>query len=95
MLVPLPEMTLPVPAEEPPMTLSALTMATPEFELPSATSPFTFPSVANATLARKLGNKGLSGVLIDNVSAAVGASQIYFGDRQNRTGVQASQAALQ
>jgi hypothetical protein len=54
-----------------------------------------FPAAAHATLTTNLGNHGISGIIVDNVSAAPGASQIYFGNLQNQTGVQASQSALQ
>jgi len=55
----------------------------------------TFPSAAHATLTTNLGNHGISGIIVDNVSSAAGASQIYFGNLQNQTGVQASQSGLQ
>jgi hypothetical protein len=64
--------------------------------LPTA-SPFTFPTSANAvgtTSSLNLGNHGLSGFTIDNVSSLAGASQIYFGNLQQNTGVQASQSNL-
>lgn len=66
------------------------------FVLP-AFAPFTFPTAANATATNdtlNLGNNGMSGIGIDNVSAAAGASQIYFGNLQQSTAVQASQSAL-
>jgi hypothetical protein len=63
------------------------------FSLPTA-SPFTFPSSANATTTSNLGTKGTSGIIIDNISGSTGASQIYFGNLQVNTGVQASQSAL-
>ena len=38
----------------------------------------------------------MSGIIIDNVSALTGASQVYFGSLQTNVGVQApSQSALQ
>jgi hypothetical protein len=37
------------------------------------------------------GPNGNSGIIIDNVSGAAGASQIYFGNNQNNDAVQASQ----
>jgi len=63
------------------------------FALPTA-FPFTFPVVANATTNANLGSAGTSGMIIDNVSGTNGASQIYFGNLQVNTGVQASQSAL-
>lgn len=63
------------------------------FVLPQA-APFTFPTTANATLTTNLGNVGISAMIIDNVSGLAGASQIYFGNPQNETCVQASQSAL-
>lgn len=66
------------------------------FALP-AFAPFTFPTAANAAATNdtlNLGNRGISGIIIDNVSGAAGASQIYFGNLQQSTAVQASQAAL-
>ena len=41
------------------------------------------------------GPNGLSGIIIDNVSGVTGASQIYFGNLQNNSAVQASQTATQ
>lgn len=64
------------------------------FSLPTA-SPFTFPTAANATLTTNLGGDGTSGIIIDNVSGVAGASQIYYGNRQTNSAVQASQLALQ
>jgi hypothetical protein len=64
------------------------------FVLPTS-SPFTFPTVANATTTTNLGTHGMSGFIIDNVSGLAGASQLYFGNPQNQTGVQISQSALQ
>lgn len=64
------------------------------FSLPTAL-PFTFPSSANAATTSNLGSKGISGIIIDNVSGSTGTSQIYFGNLQVNTGVQASQSALQ
>jgi hypothetical protein len=64
------------------------------FVLPTS-SPFTFPTVANAATNTNLGTHGSSGIIIDNVSGLAGASQIYFGNLQANTGVQASQSALQ
>jgi hypothetical protein len=63
------------------------------FSLPMI-SPFTFPTSAIATVTSNLGSGGASGMIIDNVSAAAGASQIYFGNLQVNTGVQLSQSAL-
>jgi hypothetical protein len=56
-----------------------------------------FPTAPNATLrtTTTTGNNGTSDMIIDNVSGAAGASQIYFGNLQDQTGVQASQSALQ
>ena len=54
-----------------------------------------FPSAANATTNNNLGTLGMSGIIIDNVSALAGASQVYFGSLQTNVGVQASQSALQ
>jgi hypothetical protein len=63
------------------------------FALPTDGS---FPATANATMAGgALGSHGISGIIIDNVAGAQGASQVYFGNLQNQTGVQASQSALQ
>lgn len=55
-----------------------------------------FPTAANAIFSplSSLGIKGMSGMIIDNVSGTTGASQIYFGNLQASTGVQASQLAL-
>jgi hypothetical protein len=67
------------------------------FSLPTS-SPFTFPTgpVATGTNANlNLGADGLSGIIIDNFSGESGASEIYFSNLQQGTGVQASQAALQ
>jgi hypothetical protein len=64
------------------------------FSLPTA-SPFTFPTAANSTLTTTLGTNGISGIILDNVSGATGASQIYFGNLQTNAGVQVSQSALQ
>jgi len=66
---------------------------TASFVLPTA-SPFTFPTAANATTTSNLGSNGLGGMIIDNASGLAGASQIYFGNLQNQTGVQVSQSAL-
>lgn len=55
----------------------------------------TFPTLTNVTTTSNLGSNGMSGFVIDNVSNAVGASEIYFGNLQNNTAVQASQSALQ
>ena len=41
------------------------------------------------------GKNGFSGVIVDNVSGAAGASQVYFGALDASNGVQASQSALQ
>ena len=54
-----------------------------------------FPTAANATATTGLGTRGISGIIVDNVSGVTGASQIYFGNLQGSTVVQASQAALQ
>jgi len=54
-----------------------------------------FPSAANAITTSGLGSLGMSGIIIDNVSGAAGASQVYFGSLQTNAGVQASQSALQ
>jgi hypothetical protein len=54
-----------------------------------------FPTSTNATTTSNLGTDGMSGFIIDNVSATVGASEIYFGNLQNNSAVQTSQAALQ
>jgi hypothetical protein len=67
------------------------------FSLPTS-APFTFPTGpiatgTNATL--NIGNHGNSAMIVDNVSGTAGASQIYFGNLQQSTGVQASQSALQ
>jgi hypothetical protein len=64
------------------------------FVLPT-TSPFTFPTSANATFAGNVGPSGISGIIVDNVSGVAGASQVYFGSLQNNAGVQASQSSLQ
>jgi hypothetical protein len=66
------------------------------FSLPTGGS-FTFPSApaVASTIGGSLGTAGMSGFIIDNVSTATGASQIYFGNLQQSTGVQASQSALQ
>jgi hypothetical protein len=66
------------------------------FSLPTA-SPFTFPAApaVATTIGGSLGTGGMSGFIIDNVSTATGASQIYFGNLQANTGVQVSQSALQ
>ena len=53
-----------------------------------------FPSSANAVTTQGLGAAGTSGMVIDNVSGTTGASQIYFGDLQLNTAVQASQSGL-
>lgn len=53
-----------------------------------------FPTAAAATATSLLGPAGTSGIVIDNVSTASGASQIYFGNLQASTGMQLSQAAL-
>jgi hypothetical protein len=56
----------------------------------------TFPSAAKAANpSSTFGSGGISGMIIDNVSGTNGASQIYFGNLQGPTGVQASQSALQ
>jgi hypothetical protein len=55
----------------------------------------TFPTAAKATTNTNLGNHGMSGFIIDNISGVTGASQLYFGNAQNQTGVQISQSALQ
>lgn len=54
-----------------------------------------FPSSTNASTTSNLGTFGMSGFIIDNVSNTIGSSEIYFGNLQNNTGVQASQLALQ
>ena len=54
-----------------------------------------FPVAAAATTNNNLGSLGMSGIIIDNVSALTGASQVYFGSLQTNVGVQASQSALQ
>lgn len=64
------------------------------FVLPTS-SPFTFPTAANATTTLNLGNAGNSGIIVDNVTGEAGASQIYFGNLQASSGVQVSQSALQ
>jgi hypothetical protein len=67
------------------------------FVLPTS-APFTFPVGANATgtnATLSLGSAGMSGIIIDNFSGVAGASQIYFGNLQQSTAVQASQAAIQ
>jgi len=61
------------------------------FVLPAST----FPTKPNATVNTTLGTRGISGIVVDNVSTAAGASQIYFGNLQANTAVQGSQAALQ
>jgi hypothetical protein len=54
-----------------------------------------FPTAAAAILkATAFGSGSISGMIVDNVSGATGASQIYFGNLQNKTGVQASQSGL-
>lgn len=63
------------------------------FVLPTSV-PFTFPTAANAATTTTLGKAGTSGMIIDNVSGAAGASQIYFGNLQADAGVQVSQSAL-
>lgn len=49
----------------------------------------TFPLATGTTLL------GTSGLVIDNVSTSTGGSQVYFGNLNAGTGVQASQAGLQ
>ena len=49
----------------------------------------TFPLATGTTLL------GTSGFVIDNVSTATGGSQVYFGNQNAGTGVQASQSGLQ
>lgn len=63
------------------------------FILPTS-SPFTFPTAANATTTTNLTSSGTSAIMIDNVSSTAGASQLYFGNVGAGTGIQASQAAL-
>jgi hypothetical protein len=75
-------------------TLCKNTTCIASFVLPTS-SPFTFPTAAFAETTTNLGNHGMSGFIIDNVSSATGASQLYFGNTQNQTGVQISQSALQ
>lgn len=53
----------------------------------------TFPTVTATTLTSSPGG-GTSGMIIDNVSTATGASQIYFGNKSNSVGEQVSQAGL-
>lgn len=55
----------------------------------------TFSTAANATFTANLGTLGMSGIIVDNVSGAAGASQIYFSNLQLNSGVQASQSTLQ
>lgn len=67
------------------------------FALPTS-SPFTFPTGAHATgtnATLNLGTHGESGIIVDNDSGLAGASQLYFANRQQSTGVQVSQSALQ
>ena len=54
-----------------------------------------FPSSGPLATLNNLGAAGVSGIIIDNVSSATGASQVYFGSLQNSTGIQASQSGLQ
>jgi hypothetical protein len=49
----------------------------------------TFPLATGTTL------QGTSGIVVDNVSTTTGGSQVYFGNLNAGTGVQASQAGLQ
>ena len=56
---------------------------------------FLIPTAAFAETTTNLGNHGMSGFIIDNISGVTGASQLYFGNAQNQTGVQISQSALQ
>ena len=53
-----------------------------------------FPTGTNATTTSNLGPDGMSGIIMDNVSNTVGASEIYFGNLQNNNAVQVSQSAL-
>ncbi len=60
------------------------------------TSGNSVPTAANATMTSTyVGTTGPSGVIVDNVSGAAGASQVYFGAPTLNLGVQASQSALQ
>jgi hypothetical protein len=63
------------------------------FVLPTST-PLTFPTPHATATAALVGATGPSGIIIDNVSSATGASQIYFGAPQLGEGLQVSQSAL-
>jgi hypothetical protein len=66
------------------------------FVLPTS-SPFTFPTAANATNFSNalLGKEGMSGFNIDNVSPTPGASNIYFVSLHSFNAAQLSQKTLQ
>lgn len=53
--------------------------------------PSGLPTTLNGMANGQFGPLGFSGIIIDNVSGAAGASQIYFGNLQNNGAVQASQ----
>jgi len=58
-------------------------------------SPLTFPTAANATPTTNPGSKWDQRNHYRHVSGVAGASQIYYGNRQTNSAVQASQSALQ
>ena len=57
------------------------------FDITAGTTP-------TATSARAGETGGTSGIVIDNLGATAGASQIYFSTLTGSTAIQASQAGL-
>lgn len=54
-----------------------------------------FPRSAAATLPTGTAGKGTSGIIMDNISGEIGGAQMYYGDLNSLTGVQAAQIGLQ